>query len=51
MFQRKGAFTDDEAAPSKTLLVLLLQMGCTGDCWDLPGDSAGTADDGDGRWL
>ena len=48
-FTQKGASTDDKAAPSKPLLVLLLWLGCTEDSWDLPWDSAGTADDGEGR--
>lgn len=36
-FMQKGASSDDKAAPSKPLLVLLLQLGCAGDSCDLPG--------------
>lgn len=48
---QEGASADDKAAPSKPLLVLLWQRGCTGDCCDLPWDSARTVDGGEGGWL
>lgn len=36
--RQKGTSTDAKAAPSKALLVLLLQLGCIGDSQDLPWD-------------